>query len=342
MENETDETRPAADDEQSLASLLRLAGERPDVPLGIESRVYHRVHQEWQRSSAEPDDSRVYANVRKAWRRDALRGTLLRWLLPAGVAATITIAAFLVQQPAPEISQTVATVARVNGASASHYAEGVAIRAGETITTGPGEGISLLLARNESLRIDADSRVRVDSAHQFTLLRGRIYADSGQFVYRNDGLEIHTDLGIVTDVGTQFAVMADAGVLDVAVREGRVNVQGEAELHTAKMGERLVVTPGAEPTIEVLDPHDDFWNWAAGLAPGFDTSNKSLLDFLKWAARETGRELLFGNDASRMFAMRTDVHGSIAGLTPDEALAAVLATTTVNYHIEKDKIVIDP
>jgi hypothetical protein len=42
-----------------------------------------------------------------------------------------------------------------------------------------------------------------------------------------------------------------------------------------------------------------------------------------------------------MFAMRTDVHGSVKGLTPDEALVSILATTTVRYKIENDRIIIE-
>ena len=42
-----------------------------------------------------------------------------------------------------------------------------------------------------------------------------------------------------------------------------------------------------------------------------------------------------------MFAMRTDVHGSISRLTPDEALVAILSTTTLKYDIESDKIVLE-
>ncbi|MCW9078120.1 MAG: hypothetical protein OQK74_02965, partial [Gammaproteobacteria bacterium] len=65
-----------------------------------------------------------------------------------------------------------------------------------------------------------------------------------------------------------------------------------------------------------------------------------LLDFLKWASRETGRELRFESDESRMLAMRTDVYGSVTGLTPDEALEAILSTTMLEYRIELDKVVL--
>jgi hypothetical protein len=42
-----------------------------------------------------------------------------------------------------------------------------------------------------------------------------------------------------------------------------------------------------------------------------------------------------------MFAMRTDVSGSIAGLTPDEALASILSTTSFRFKIEMDKVFIE-
>ena len=57
------------------------------------------------------------------------------------------------------------------------------------------------------------------------LLDGRVYADTGNYVYRDRALVIETGMGTVTDVGTQFSVDARGGSLDVAVREGRVDVQ---------------------------------------------------------------------------------------------------------------------
>ena len=172
------------------------------------------------------------------------------------------------------------------------------------------------------------------------MLGGRVYADTGQFIYRDGGLKIATEFGLVTDVGTQFSVATTNQSLDVAVREGRVDVQNDSGSYAARMGEQLTLVQGETATIAELDTHDDYWDWIVELTPAFDMTNKSLLDFLKWAARETGRDLQFESDESRMFAMRTDVHGSIEGLTPEEALEAILATTSVRYQIADDKIVI--
>jgi ferric-dicitrate binding protein FerR (iron transport regulator) len=343
MTDDKDKIGKQADDDASFANLMKLAGERPEIPLSVESRVYHQVQKEWQAATVEPNADKVYEKVHKSWRRNTLRGTLLRWMVPAGVAATVAITMMFVSQPEPVPLMVAATVSRVVGTGpiSSVYTEGAPVHAGDVISTGSDEGLSLLLARSESLRIDENTRIRVDAADQFTLLSGRIYADTGQFVYRNGGLKIDTEFGVVTDVGTQFSVATTDQSLDVAVREGRVDVRNQSATYAARMGERLTLVQDEGASVTDLDTHDEYWDWVVELTPTFDMTNKSLLDFLKWAARETGRELQFGSNESRMFAMRTDVHGSADGLTPDEALEAVLATTTVRYQIENDKIIID-
>jgi len=333
----------AEQDDESIARLMQLAGERPEVPLSVESRVYNRVQQEWRNSTVRPAGDKVYTEVRKTWRRGMLRSTAFRWLVPAGVAATAVIATMFMSQPEPLPVPIAATVSRVVGSEQlkSRYPEATQVHVGELITTASNEGLSLLLARSESLRIDENTRIRVDAADRFTLLAGRVYADTGLYVYRNGGLTIDTAFGEVTDVGTQFSVTMSAQSLDVAVREGRVDVRDQSDTYSARMGERLTLVAGSGVEIGALDTHDEYWNWIVDLTPTFDTSNKSLLDFLKWAARETGRELRFETDESRMFAMRTDVHGPVSGLTPNEALESVLVTTTVRYRIETDKILIE-
>lgn len=341
MTDDSDKTDRRSD-EASLSELMKLAGERPDIPLSIEARVYHRVQDEWRRSSVQPIGDEVYEKVHKSWRLGAIRSTFFRWFVPTGVVAAALIAFNLSSDPDAVLAPTVATVSRVAsvGDLASRYPEGSAISVGELISTAQGEGLSLLLARSESLRVDENTEIRVDASDRFTLLSGRVYADTGLFVYRNGGLAIDTAFGVVTDIGTQFSVAVEDQTLDVAVREGRVDIQGHSDAYTTRMGERLTLTDGQGAELRDLAPHDVFWHWTSDLAPAFDASNKSLLDVLKWTARETGRELQFESDDLRMHAMRADVHGPIAGLSPDEALASVLATSSVGYLIEADRVVI--
>lgn len=343
MADETNKTDVTNDDDKSLASLIKLAGEQPEIPLGIESRVYHRVQEEWRKSSTQASGDQAYNEVHKSWRRSARRSSLFRWLVPVGVAATVLIAVLVSTQPESLPPPIVATVSRVidAGQIGAQYSDGAVLRAGDVVSTAADEGLSLLLARGESLRIDENTKIRADGTDRFTLLSGRVYADTGLYVYREGGLTIDTVFGVVTDVGTQFAVAALDTTLDVAVREGRVDVRNASGDYAARVGERLTLVAGQGVEISTLDTHDEYWNWIADLAPTFDTRNRSLLDFLKWAARETGRDLQFDTDETRMFTMRTDISGSVAGLTPDEALASILATTTVRYKIESDKVLIE-
>ena len=186
-----------------------------------------------------------------------------------------------------------------------------------------------------------NSALRVDTRDQFTLLRGRVYADTGEFVYRDGGLRIDTMFGAVTDIGTQFAVSIQDDLLDVAVREGRVDVRHDTHKYVAMSGERIRLLEQGEVDVDPLALTDEYWNWTTQLAPAFDIEGRSLMDFLKWAARESGRILFFEDTELRMAAMRTDLHGSIADFSPLEAIESVLATTAFRYHIEPDKIVIE-
>jgi ferric-dicitrate binding protein FerR (iron transport regulator) len=167
-----------------------------------------------------------------------------------------------------------------------------------------------------------------------------VYVDTGDFMYRNKGVVIETQFGEVADVGTQFSVGVSSDGLDVAVREGRVDVESDGQQLVAVAGERLRVGHGEAAQIDMLEPHDAYWDWVAELAPIFDLENRSLLDFLRWAARETGRELVFEDNELRMATMRTDLHGSVDDFTPIEAVKAVMSTTSYRYRIEPDKIVI--
>jgi hypothetical protein len=66
-----------------------------------------------------------------------------------------------------------------------------------------------------------------------------------------------------------------------------------------------------------------------------------LLDVLRWAARETGRELVFADPELELAAMRADVSGSLPNVAPIEAATSVLAATRFTYRIEAARIVIE-
>ena len=341
MSDKTNQRSLSERDDETMQRLLRLAGPRAPIPEQIAARVYANVHREWQASSRSPDGERVYRHVRREWRKDATRRRYRRWALPVALAASLVLAVTIVMQPQPSApgSPAIGTVARAVGDSLP--LPGATVHAGDVLATGAGEGLSILVNNVESLRLDQDTTLVVVAKNEFRLDGGRIYADTGDFMYHDRGLLIETPMGSVTDVGTQFAVQVAADGLDVAVREGRVDVSRGASEFVAVAGERLGLAPTGDPLVESVEPHDAFWDWAGRLAPVFDIENKSLLDFLRWAARETGRELVFEDNELRMSAMRTDLHGSVADFEPLEAVESVLATTKFRYRILGDRIVIE-
>ncbi len=343
MSDEIEKTDGDAQDDSTLAKLLKLAGPRAEIPLGVESRTYERVRAEWKSATRQSDGSNIYKKVRRAWRRDGRVDMAMRWALPLGGVASALIAMFVLMQPAPVPAIAVATVSKVvePAAGNSRFVRDMTVYAGESLLTGEGEGLSLLLARSESLRIDENTELQVDGKDRFTLLKGRVYVDTGQFVYRDGGLTIDTEFASVTDVGTQFSVSAQDHVLDVAVREGRVDIANDSRAFAVMVGERMTLDQNNVGNVSKIDGYDEYWNWVADLAPEFDIEkNRSLFNFLEWAARETGRELIFEDDELRMSAMRDDVFGRISNLTPDEALLAILPVTSVRYKIEPGKIAI--
>ena len=345
MNDETTRKTDNERDETTLARLLRLAGPRAPVPQDIESRVYERVQDTWRAQLQEPTGDRVYAEVQREWSKRGSRRGIARWALPAALAASVLLAIAVIRQPPPPAPANVAvgSVVRIAGDSSADAlpAVGTRVYPGESLSTGNGQGMSLLLGNAESLRLDEMTTLAIHGNNEFGLLRGRVYADTGDFIYRDRELLILTPMGSVTDVGTQFSVGVDSQSIEVAVREGRVDVSNDAELWIAVAGERLQVHRNDGATIDTLAAHDEYWDWAVSLAPVFDLDNKSLHDFLRWAARETGRELVFESDELRMDAMRTDVRGKISDLNPLEALESVLAVTKFKYRIEEGRIVIE-
>jgi ferric-dicitrate binding protein FerR (iron transport regulator) len=329
-------------EEEVLAKLLNIAGPRAAIPPNIEARVYSRVLQEWTTSVTKPDESQAYGGVLSAWKKQKAWSRGRRWAVPLALAASLLIAVTALRQPEPLPRLSIGTMTKVAGTPSgdSTIASGVNVYIGDTLTTGPDAGLSLLLTRSESLRIGANTTVRVDAADQFTLQAGRLYADTGEFVYRDGGLVIETSFGSVTDIGTQFAVTINDDLLDVAVREGRVDVQQDLHKFVAIAGEGLLVSGNGNGETYAVAPNADYWNWVAELAPTFSIEGRSLLDFLKWVARESGMQLAFESDDIRMAAMRTDLHGSIADFTPRNALQAVLPTTSLQYRIEGRRILI--
>lgn len=308
-------------DDDTLATLMTLAGPRATVPLDIEHRVYDRVRNEWQRST--------------------LGVRTLRWAVPFAMAASLVVA-IAVTNNSPVVPAPVAgSIALVSGVGTTPFIVGETVHVGDVLTTEPEQGVSVRLFDDTSLRIAAESELRVDGVDEYSLIAGQVYIDTGERIYRDRRITVNTENGSATDVGTQFSVSFLGAEMGVAVREGRVDVTDSQSTYSTDAGNRLSLKAGVAAVIDQVAIDDASWDWAIALAPSFEIENKSLLDFLKWASRETGKSLVFSGDDVRLAAMGIKLHGSLANLTPIQAVESVLATTKFNYRIEARSISID-
>jgi hypothetical protein len=98
---------------------------------------------------------------------------------------------------------------------------------------------------------------------------------------------------------------------------------------TLQVGEQILVSGAGIEARNTIEPNSDEWDWASNAAPVFDIDGRPANEFLAWAGRETGLKVVFATPQSEAEAQRAVLSGSIAGLAPDEALAAVLPTTSL-------------
>ena len=150
--------------------------------------------------------------------------------------------------------------------------------------------------------------------------RGEVIADSRTFV-------VKTSAGEVRHLGTQYAVRTAGPAVQVSVREGLVAIDRGSDRVIGSAGEQLSLSPGAAVVRTRLPIHDAQWAWIQTITPPFAIENRSLDEFLTWAARQTGRRLVYASRTAANEAESVRLKGSVAGLAPDAAVLAVGATT---------------
>jgi len=171
--------------------------------------------------------------------------------------------------------------------------------------------------------------------------RGAIYVDSGGEPGARS-LAVHTPWGIARDIGTRFEVRLHGSALRVRVRDGLVRLSQDRQSHDANPGEELTLDGNGSVGRRSVPVFGAEWAWAFALARPFDLEGRSLRDFLNWIAGENGWRLRFADSAVEQKSLTTILHGSILGLTPIEALAAVLPTSGVEHSLRNGVLLIQP
>jgi ferric-dicitrate binding protein FerR (iron transport regulator) len=319
-------------DDGKLARLLEVAGPRRRPAPEAEASVRAAVEAEWQRTIA-----------RRRRRRPAVI-----WAAAASVAVA-AIALWTVRPTYLPSGTEVAAVTRVVGQVEKYagngrwtpLAEGTAVTSGTEIRCGADGRAAFELRDGVGLRLDVRTRVALNDAQHATLSRGAVYVDSGTADGESPGLLLETPLGDVRHLGTQYEARLSDGTLRVAVREGRVEVDGAAGQVIAAAGEAMTVTHDTVAKSE-LGPSALEWDWIAGVTPPFSIEGRSVGAFLEWAGRETGRRVVYASSDVETQAGSITLSGTVEGLTPRQAIEAVLSTTSLRPVMVGEEIRIEP
>ncbi len=335
-------------DDDTVARLLRLAGHRPAVPARDAEIVKQAARFEWRRS--------VAARRRRAW---MIRGG--GGLLAAAALLLLVLGRDPLSPRLPDAARAVAAVEAVNGTvratvedgSPIDLAPGDALSPGTVVETGPFGAVAaparvaLRLAGGTSIRLDAGSRLRVVAGDRLALERGAVYADSGaEAPTPGRAIAVDTPFGVVTDVGTQFEVRLDevSNRLEVRVREGTVDVATAADRHRlSAAGGRaaeLTVSAGGGVARRKIACHGLLWSWIHDATPPLAGASRPVAEILEWAARESCWRLRYADPSLEQQAS-VPLEGSVAGLTPEEAVGLALAAAGLSYRLEDGVLTVE-
>ena len=321
------------EDSDRIGRLLRLAGPREAVPPERALRVKAAARTQWRRSTQARS-----RRITIGWSLGALATAAL---LLVGVRLAVKD-----DTPAESPRSTIATLEILSGtvrlvpASEPGVAEprplqvGDSIRAGSGVDTTAGGRAALRLADGVSVRVDSGTRLRLVSEATLVLEEGAIYVDSG--ASRGAGvLEVRTRLGVARDIGTRFEVRLGRSALRVRVRDGLVQLTQNRQSHDATPGDELTLGDNGSAERRTVPVYGAEWDWAVALARPFELEGRTLREFLDWISEENGWQLRFADSAVEQKSADAILHGSIQGLTPYEALSAVLPTSGVEHQLDK-------
>jgi ferric-dicitrate binding protein FerR (iron transport regulator) len=320
--------------DDDLRQVLVSAGARERPPVEIEREVRENLRTEWRGIVAEK-------------RRHARRRT--GFALAAGVlAAAIGVWIAAPRPTGPAVALGTLTVATGEVRTTTGLFDrwkpivaGAPLRSGQSLETGSTGRSALMLPGGVAARMDHDTRLTLAGAGEIELERGALYVDAGSGPAVMTRLDVVTPRGFVRHVGTQYEVRLVGSDVRLRVREGRVEWQSrDGGREQSLAGEQLTIAGDGTVRRQPAPIYGESWNWVVEAAPGIDIEGLLLADFLNWAARELGREIRYDHPETAEEAATVVLHGSISGLTPADAMQAVLATTHLRVEVADRGVVV--
>lgn len=310
--------------EDDIARLIAKAGRRPAPGADMHESVRLAVEQAWiAQVSARRTRRTLWLSAAAAVTAVAVG---LGWfgVRDAGTGSPAQVATFVASRGSAHLNPAIDRGLIVAG---SHLLAGTRVHTGRS-------GFVLVTVASVALTIGPDTALRLDRPGHVLLERGRIYADSGVAGAPPRSLVVDTPYGQVTHLGTQFQVFVRPTAMVVSVRSGVVLVkESNGRSQRIERGQGVDVSRGGAVSRIAVSPYGTGWKWVNSLMPDFPIDGRPLSDFLVWYTRETGIKLVLSDPQTAAAIRNTRLSGSISGLTPAQALAAVMATTRFEYDM---------
>jgi ferric-dicitrate binding protein FerR (iron transport regulator) len=315
--------------DEDIVRLLGAAGPREELPEELRSRWEAHLRAE-------------LAAVQPARRRFALP---LAALAASVVLLLLVLDRFAADVPAtiPISVQAVAGTAEVllDGKRRLAAVPGQNLASGATIASGRGSRAALHWAGYD-LRLNSNSRVGLFDDH-LRLEQGEIYISNlGRKTLLRSAVVV-TPLASIRDIGTQFRVRVGEDTVVASVRDGSILLTTPAGEHRVDAGretpQALQLSPGKTPR-SAADAAD--WTWIFAVAQPFELEGRTVVDFLRWSSRETGRRLEFADENAALAARNTRLSGTmdISRVDPAEAVDLVLSTTRFEAREESGVLLV--
>jgi hypothetical protein len=309
-----------------IGKLIRLAKQDSKVPEERAARVRAAAREQWTKQTEQRRRRRVFWSVAAAAAMIAGIAFVIRSIPGTGTVGPLAFAAQVEQ-----LEGHVETATLESNAWRT-LSNGDSIDAATAVRTVAGR-LSLRLDSGHCARVDQNSEVRFLERGGLELAAGRIYVDSGQDG-RQSSVELHTPYGIVQEIGTQYEVQLNDGLLLLRLREGSAILHHANGDVTVNAGQELRVSATQDPEIAAIERYGPQWDWVSEIVSIPDFQGKTADEFLRWLAREKGWTLDYADGRVANAARNTVIEGDLGRFTPDEALQIVSTTSRLSLTAE--------
>ena len=191
---------------------------------------------------------------------------------------------------------------------------------------------NITLSDNSQLRINQNTQLQLVNQSEIKLLGGEIYHDADD-VIKSMPITISTSLGNINHIGTRYLVNKNQTSLQVAVRNGLVEISNSGSKKQLQAGKKIDIKSSGEQQESTVLAYDRLWQWTQTAGQPFSTENKSLHDFVRWYAHENGYEIDWNQQQFK--TKRVQLSGKLSNLTKEQQIKTVFLSTKFDYNINQ-------